>query len=64
MALLEKRCPRCSAVMVVRTNKASGQEFLGCSRWPECDHTEELPESYRMLREGHEMLPGFGETDG
>lgn len=30
------RCPRCSASMVQRTNRQSGQKFLACSRYPKC----------------------------
>ncbi|RED13915.1 nuclease-related domain-containing protein [Pontivivens insulae] len=29
-------CPKCSARMVERTNKKTGQKFLGCSRFPKC----------------------------
>ncbi len=32
-------CPRCGSAMVARTAKASGQRFLGCSRFPACRGT-------------------------
>ncbi|MAM61425.1 NERD domain-containing protein [Maritimibacter sp. UBA3975] len=32
-------CPRCGANMVERTNKRSGDTFLGCSRFPQCRGT-------------------------
>lgn len=32
-------CPRCSAKMVERSNRKSGQKFFGCSRYPNCKGT-------------------------
>lgn len=32
-------CPRCGAPMRVRTNRDSGEAFLGCSRFPACRGT-------------------------
>lgn len=29
-------CPSCGEMMVVRTGKKSGKEFLGCPKWPKC----------------------------
>lgn len=29
-------CPRCGAEMVERTNRRSGEQFLGCRRYPRC----------------------------
>jgi ssDNA-binding Zn-finger/Zn-ribbon topoisomerase 1 len=39
-------CPRanCCGVLVERYNKIQHNKFLGCSRYPECDHTEPLEE--------------------
>lgn len=37
------RCPRCRAEMVERTNKQTGNRFLGCSRYPRCTGTRNLP---------------------
>ena len=36
-------CPRCGAVMVERTNKRSGERFLGCRRYPRCKGARPLP---------------------
>ena len=36
------QCPRCNAEMVLRTNKKSGDRFLGCSRFPKCKGTRKL----------------------
>ncbi len=35
----KSKCPRCSAKMVERTNKRTGEKFLGCSRYPKCRGT-------------------------
>jgi restriction system protein len=32
-------CPRCGSSMVVRKNRSSGEEFLGCSGFPACRQT-------------------------
>jgi len=41
---LRKKCPRegCSGRLVKKVD-AEGQPFLGCSRYPECDHREAAP---------------------
>lgn len=59
-------CPilACRAPMVRRTNKASGREFYGCSRWPDCAGTIEIPERERMIELGAQPLPGFETTEG
>ena len=31
-----KSCPKCSSEMIIRTNSQTGQQFLGCSKFPEC----------------------------
>jgi DNA topoisomerase I len=33
----DKKCPKCKATLVIRFGKAG--EFLGCSKFPECDFT-------------------------
>lgn len=30
------KCPVCNSPMVERTNRTSGEKFLGCSRYPGC----------------------------
>jgi ssDNA-binding Zn-finger/Zn-ribbon topoisomerase 1 len=27
-------------LMILRTNRKTGQQFYGCTKWPECDETE------------------------
>jgi restriction system protein len=59
-AKLAVSCAECGRPMVVRTNSATGEEFLGCSQFPACKHTEPLPEWFRLKTAGAAMLPGFG----
>ena len=47
MNAITKPCPDCGRPLVERTNRATGTPFLGCPRWPECKHTEPLPEALR-----------------
>lgn len=35
-------CPRCGSALVQRSNKKSGELFLGCSRYPSCSGTRRL----------------------
>jgi hypothetical protein len=35
--VVPKACPRCGGVMVERTNRRTGQRFLGCKRYPQCE---------------------------
>ena len=39
----EKKCPKCGSNLVVRTNKKSGNKFLGCPKFPKCKHAEPDP---------------------
>mgnify|MGYP001580698443 CR=1 FL=1 len=57
---IQKRCPQ-GHWLVVRKNRETGGEFLGCSRWPECVYAEPLPEDIKMRRAGAQVLPGFKE---
>lgn len=56
MATIVKHCPRCGQPLTERTNRESGEPFLGCSAYPTCKHTEELPESVRLRRAGQPTL--------
>ena len=64
MTEVVKRCPDCGGELVVRINRENGSEFLSCRNWrgpsEGCQHTEKVPESYRMRRMGHPTLPGLG----
>lgn len=47
--------------MVLRTNGVTGQDFLGCSRWPDCNRTRKVPEYLRLKLAGAAELPGMGD---
>jgi len=51
-----KACKACGATLVIRVNHATQEEFLGCPRWPECRHTEPLPEAIVLRRAGQRGL--------
>lgn len=50
----QPHCPECGARMVLRTNKASGDRFWGCSLYPECAGTRDI---------GPDGKPVFDEYD-
>ena len=54
-----RNCPECGQPMTVRTNRKTGEDFLGCSAWPGCEHTETLPLDMLLRRQGHPELPGL-----
>jgi ssDNA-binding Zn-finger/Zn-ribbon topoisomerase 1 len=45
--------------MVQRFNKKTHGAFLGCSAWPECQETREIPEYVRLIAQGATQLPGL-----
>ena len=60
MTEVSKTCPKCAPDrMVVRRNAETGVDFLGCSNWPDCKHTEEMPLDMQLRRAGVAPLPGF-----
>lgn len=52
-------CPVCARPLVERTNRLNGTTFLGCTGYPECQHTQGIPEYLKLLRQGYWPLPGF-----
>ena len=52
-------CPQCSKPLVIRRNKKTDKEFLGCEQWPDCTYTEPLPAYIEMKRAGAQTLPGI-----
>ena len=54
-----KNCPACGQPLTKRTNRNTGEDFLGCSDWPNCTYTEVLPEDILMKRRNAAQLPGF-----
>jgi endogenous inhibitor of DNA gyrase (YacG/DUF329 family) len=57
-----KACPRCGARLVRRTRSSDGEPFLGCSRYPGCQHTEEIPLDQQLWAAGAPELPLFDEV--
>lgn len=54
--IIELYCPECDAKLVVRVNRSSGNQFLGCSNWPDCVYTRPIPEEYIMRASGQSGL--------
>ena len=51
-----KPCPECGHPLTIRVKRATNEEFLGCSHYPECRYTEKLPEYFRLKRMGAPIL--------
>lgn len=58
---IEKRCPTCGRELQIRTNRHNDTQFIGCTGWPDCTHTEGIPETLRMRLMGAPELPLFDE---
>lgn len=56
---INKQCPDCGSHLVIRANRKNGDQFLGCVRWPECIHTEQIPEYLILEAVGAKKLPGL-----
>ncbi len=52
-------CDECGADMVIRTNRTTGEQFLGCTRYPECLWTTPIPVDQLLKAAGARTLPGF-----
>jgi ssDNA-binding Zn-finger/Zn-ribbon topoisomerase 1 len=39
---MNRQCPVCGAIMIVRERRTDGRPFLGCSGYPQCQHTEQV----------------------
>lgn len=59
------RCPlpACGGVMVKRTYRDTGEEFLGCDQYPACIETIEVPESVRLRQLGAPELDLFAKDE-
>ena len=55
----KKACPKCGKNLTIRGNGETQEEFLGCSQYPECEHTEPLPTDIILRRQGAATLPGL-----
>lgn len=38
----QRRCPRCTGSLVIRTNRNDGHLFYGCSNYPKCRYTKSI----------------------
>ena len=47
-------CPECEydSELIVRTNRTTDHQFLGCPTWPECEYTRGIPEEWIMRAQG------------
>lgn len=52
-------CTECGAKLVIRTNRNTNTDFMGCERYPVCRFTMPLAADIEMRRAGAEALPGF-----
>lgn len=54
-------CELCGvdAKMLVRTNRTTGHQFLGCPNYPDCKHTAPIPEDIKMWLKGATPFPGL-----
>jgi len=48
---------------VVRANREDGSLFLGCSKYPECRETAEIPTDLLLQLTGATPLPGFAVSE-
>jgi ssDNA-binding Zn-finger/Zn-ribbon topoisomerase 1 len=51
-------CPECNPPrkLIVKTNQHNGSQFLGCPNYPDCHHTQPIPEEWVMRMEGQRDL--------
>ena len=49
-------CPECSAELVIRTNRTTQEQFLGCRRYPTCLHTQPLTPYIKAKLAGHPTM--------
>ncbi len=61
MAAPGDECPECQeGELVIRRNGDTGEEFLGCDEFPDCDYTEEL-QIWERQNEGGERTGAWRE---
>jgi ssDNA-binding Zn-finger/Zn-ribbon topoisomerase 1 len=54
----EATCPKCGPLhkLEVHTNHQTGQQFLGCPNYPDCHHTQAIPQEWYMRAMGQPEL--------
>lgn len=55
-AKIQKACPVCGHLLMLRINRVTGEQFLVCSTWPTCTHAEPLTTYLRMRALGAPTL--------
>jgi len=50
--------------LLVKMNRHTGAKFLGCPNWPECSHTQPVPQTWIMRALGQPELFDLEERDG
>lgn len=53
---ITKACPDCGRTLLIRMNRENGSEFIGCTGWPECRHTEPISDTLKMRLMGAPTL--------
>lgn len=51
-------CPSCvpPRKLIVKTNKHTDHQFLGCPNYPDCNFTRGIPEEWKMRAAGQKGL--------
>ena len=49
-------CPNCNRNLIVRTNRRTGAQFLGCANYPACIYSRPIPEEMIMRMQGQPEL--------
>jgi ssDNA-binding Zn-finger/Zn-ribbon topoisomerase 1 len=56
------KCPECSSDLIVRENRETGNQFLGCANYPECCYARSIPQEWIMRATGQVGLFDEEET--
>ena len=51
-------CPNCgpAVALEIKTNSHTGRQFLGCSNYPACRYTCDIPEEWKLRMAGQQEL--------
>lgn len=52
-------CPRCGSPMLTKTNRSTGDPFLGCSRFPDCRGTRQGATGGYPVTTGRQARPRY-----
>jgi len=58
---LTQPCAVCGADLVVRWNRHTGTPFVGCTRYPDCRYTTQVPLDVLLRATGAPELPLFAD---